>query len=94
MGKACGGLVWHVLVENGDLEGTLTENTTQESVQEAIFTNIHWKGFFLAKAAPICMGGLRGCFGYNAVTRTARAIHNTTYVYPPIFDQATREICK
>jgi hypothetical protein len=35
-------------VENGDQEGMLAENTTQESVQQAIFDNIHQKRFFLA----------------------------------------------
>jgi hypothetical protein len=82
------------LVDNGDQEGTLTKNITQESVQEAKFTNIHWKQFFLAEAAPICMGNLRGKFGYNAITRTAKAIFNGTYEYPNNFDQATTEICE
>jgi hypothetical protein len=53
MGKAHRGAVNRVLVDNGDQEGTLTKNITQESVQEAIFTNIHQKRFFLAEAAPI-----------------------------------------
>jgi hypothetical protein len=83
-----------VLVENGEQEGTLTEHTTAESVQEAIFLNIHRKQFFLAENAPICSGGLQGWFGYNAITRTAQVILAGTYVYPPDFDQATREICE
>jgi hypothetical protein len=94
MGKAHGGSVRHVLIKNGDQEGTLTENITQESVQEKKITNIHQKQFFLAEAAHICMGGLRGRFGYNAITRTARSILNGTYAFPPDFDQATKEICK
>jgi hypothetical protein len=80
-------------VENKDQEGTLTENTTQESVQQAIFDNIHRKTFFLAEVAPICTGKLRGQFGYNAVSRTAKAILNGTYVYPEDFDQAMKVIC-
>ena len=68
------------------------EHLTQGSVQEAIFTNIHRKRFFLAEAAPICSGGLWGQFGYNASTRTAKAILNGTYEFPPNFDQATKEI--
>jgi hypothetical protein len=55
MGKAHGGLVHWVLVDSGDQEGTLTENTTQESVQEAIFKNIHQKQFFLEEAAPYAL---------------------------------------
>jgi hypothetical protein len=92
-GKPRTGSVRRVLVENGDQEGTLTENTTQESVQQAIFDNIHRKQFFLAKAAPICTGRLRGQFGYNAVTRTAKAILKGLYVYPEDFNQVTKEIC-
>jgi hypothetical protein len=93
MGKPRAGLVRRVLVENKDQEGTLTENTTQESLQQAFFDNIHQKRFFLAEVAPICTGKLRGQFGYNAVTRTAKAILDRTYVYPEDFDQATKEIC-
>ena len=81
-------------MENGEQQGLLTEYTTVESVHEAIFSNIHCEQFFLAGNAPICTGGLRGWFGYNAVTRTAQAILAGTYVYPPDFDQATREICE
>jgi hypothetical protein len=84
MGKQRSGLVRRVLVENGDQEGTLTENITQKSVQQAIFNNIHQKRFFLAEAAPICTGKLRGQFGYKAVTRTAKAILDGTYVYPDV----------
>ena len=58
MGKARGGSAQRVLIENGDEKGTLSEHLTQESVQKAIFTNIHCKRFFLADAAPICFGGL------------------------------------
>ncbi len=94
MGKARGGAVRRVLVDNGDQEGTLTKNITQESVQEVIFTKIHRKQFFLVEAAPICTGNLKGKFGYNAVTKTAKAILNGTYEYPTDFDQATREICE
>jgi hypothetical protein len=72
MGKLHSSSIRRVLVENKDQEGTLTENTTQESVQQAIFDNIHQNRFFLAEAAPICTGKLRGQFGYNAVTRPPR----------------------
>jgi len=94
MGKARGGSVRRVLVESPDQEGVLTEYTTAEAVQDAIFSNIHQKRFYLAENAPICSGGLRRKFGYNAVTRTAQRILNGTYAYPPDFDQATREICE
>jgi hypothetical protein len=81
-------------VENRDQEGTLTENIIQESIQETIFDNIDCKQFFLAQATPICIGSLHGHFGYNAVTRTAKAILDRTCYYSPNFDKATWEICK
>jgi hypothetical protein len=81
-------------VEDENQEGMLTENITHETVQSAIFNNIHRKRFFLAEDAPICSGPLRGQFGYNAVTKTAKAILSGQYIYPPEFDQATQEICK
>ena len=81
-----------VLTESETGDGTLQEHLTQEAVEEAIFDNIHRKRFFLAEAAPICSGGLRGQFGYNATSKTARAILNGTFNFPPDFDQATKEI--
>jgi hypothetical protein len=92
MGKPRGGSVRRVLTKDGDEEGTLSEHLTEESVTEAIFTNIPRKRFFLAEAAPICSGALRGQFGYNATSRTAKAILDGTYKFPPDFDQATKEI--
>ncbi len=56
--------------------------------------NIHRKRFYLAEEAPICSGPLRGQFGYNTTTPTARAILVGTYQYPPEFDEATKEILK
>jgi hypothetical protein len=57
MGKCRGGAPQRVLVEEGQ-QGDLVENNTQESVQKAIFDNIHQKRFVLAKAASICPGNL------------------------------------
>jgi hypothetical protein len=93
MGKARNGSVRRVLVENEE-EGTLIEHATQETVEDAIFNNIHRKRFFLAEAAPACNGRLRGLFGNNAATVTAKRILNGTYTYPDEFDKATREICE
>ncbi len=83
-----------VLVEDEHQEGMLTKNITQETVQVAIFDNIHRKRFFLAEETPICSGLLWGQFGYNAVTKTAKAILAGQFIYPPEFDQATQEICE
>ena len=55
MGKARSGSVRKVLIEDED-SGTLTEQATQESVQQAIFDNIHRKRFYLEEAAPACNG--------------------------------------
>ena len=93
MGKARNGSVRRVLVENEE-EGTLTEHITQESIEEAIFNNIHQKRFSLAEVAPACNGRLRGLFGYNAATVTAKRILNGTFDYPDNFDRATKEICE
>jgi hypothetical protein len=93
MRKARNGSVRRVLVED-DTEGTLMEFTTKEAVEEAIFTNIHRKRFYLAETAPACNGRLCGLFGYNAATVTAERILNGSYDYPDDFDQATREICE
>jgi hypothetical protein len=93
MGKARSGLVRKVLIKNED-SGTLTEHATQESVQQAIFDNIHCKWFYLTEAAPACNGQLRRLFGYNATTITAKHILEGNYPYPEDFNEATREICK
>ncbi len=90
MGKARSGSVQKVLIEDEDI-GTLTEHATQESVQQAIFDNIHRKRFYLAEAVPACNGRLRG---YNATTITAARILAGTYDFLEDFDQATREICE
>jgi hypothetical protein len=71
MGKPRGESVRRVLVEDENQEGVLTKNVMQDTVQAAIFDNIHRKRFFLVEDAPICSGVLRGQFGCNAVTRTA-----------------------
>ena len=42
--------------------------TTQSTVHEAIWANIHYKHLYLAEEAPICQGQLRLDFGYNTAT--------------------------
>jgi hypothetical protein len=67
---------------------------SQEDLQNAIWTSIHRKRFYLVEEAPLCSGPLRGQFRYNAITPTAQAILAGTYQYPPEFDEATKEILK
>jgi hypothetical protein len=78
------------------LNSSVEEYVIQESVHKAIWTNIHYKRFYLAEEAPICEGQLRQHLGYNAVSNTARAILDGTYVYPDTFDEAskTKDLCK
>ena len=73
-------------------EGMVDEINGNENVHEAIWENIYYKHFYLAKEAPLCSGPLRGVFSYNAVTPTVKAILEGTYVYPPEFDEATKPI--
>ncbi len=95
MGKRQGGALHRVLVEDSQQEGNMIEYNTQESVQNAIWDNIHCMRFRLTEAAPICLDPtLREAFVYNATTKTAQAILAGTYQYPPNFDQATKEICE
>ncbi len=90
LGKPWGGACFKVQVEQ--VEGTVKEINSKEELHEAIWDNIHRKQFYLAKEAPICSGPLRGAFGYNSITPTAKAILEGTYDYSPEFDEATKEI--
>jgi hypothetical protein len=72
LGKSWGGACFKMLVEQ--VEGTVEEINSKEELQEAIWDNIHRKRFYLSEEAPIWPGPLRGAFGYNSVTPTAKAI--------------------
>ena len=72
LGKSWGGACFKVQVEQ--VEGTVEEINSKEELQEAIWDNIHRKRFYLSEEAPIWPGPLRGAFGYNSVTPTAKAI--------------------
>ena len=58
MGKIQGGSVQSVQIER-DLE-EIDEATTQSTVHEAIWDEIHRKRFYLVEQASICQGSLRG----------------------------------
>jgi hypothetical protein len=90
LGKSKGGACFRVQVAQAD--GSVQEYSGQEDLQKAIWSNIHEKCFHLAKLAPLCSGTLRGTFGYNAICQTSHEILEGTYIYPPDFDQATKEI--
>ncbi len=90
LGKPRGGACFKVQVEQ--VEGPVKEINSKEEIQKAIWDNNHRKRFYLAEEAPICSSPLRGAFGYNSVTPTAKAIPEGSYDYPPEFDEATKEI--
>jgi hypothetical protein len=46
--------VWTVQVEDG--AGGVINYETEESVQEAVFNEVHQKRYNLAEEAPICQG--------------------------------------
>jgi hypothetical protein len=79
-------------VQTSDEEGRVTEHTTQNAVQTAIWDEIHGQRFYLAEQAPICQGKLRGDFGYMAFSPVAKSVLDGTYDFPPDFDPATREL--
>ena len=79
-------------VQTSTEDGEVTEHCTQESVQHAIWNEIHGQRFYLAEQAPICQGRLRGEFGYKAFSPTAKSILDGRHVFPPDFDPATKEL--
>ena len=89
MQRQSGRSVQAVQVEQDD--GEVLEHTNQAEIEEAIWTNIHRRRFFLAEEAPICQGTLRGEFGYSANTAASRAVLDGTYVGSDI-DPATQEL--
>ncbi len=90
LGKSRGGACFKVQVAQAN--GLVQEYSGQEDLQKAIWSNIHEKRFHLAESAPLCSGTLRGTFEYNAICQTSCKILEGTYIYPPDFDQATKEI--
>ena len=70
------------------------EHVTKGDMENAIWTNIHRKRFYLAEEAPTCKGRMHKNRGYNAVSPTAQEILAGTYEYPEDFYAATRELCE
>ena len=68
------------------------ERTTQETVEQGIFSEVHNKRYTLAGEAPICNGELFQDFGYLANTPAANAVLDGTYTMPPDSDQSTAEL--
>jgi hypothetical protein len=72
--------------------GAIMEQTTQDAVEQTIFSEIHKKRYTLAGEAPICNGNLFQDFGNTAMTPASRAVLDGTYVSPPSSDAATSEL--
>jgi hypothetical protein len=90
MGQQSGRSVQSVQVaESG---GGITEHTTQNGIENAIWTNIHQRRFFLAEDAPICQGDLRREFGYLANTEAAHAVLHGEYTPSHPINPATADI--
>ncbi len=68
--------------------GLVTELSTQDLVEDAIFLEVHGTCYTLAKEAPICSGKLFDDFGYIANSTPAlKAILDRTYL--PLSDSDT-----
>ena len=52
----------------------------------------HDKRFITAEQAPVCQGRLRGEFGYQAVSESAKEVLAGTYKYATDFDPSTKEL--
>jgi hypothetical protein len=66
--------------------------TTQETVEQGIFSEVHNKRYTLAGEAPICSGDLFQDFGYLANTPASRAILDGTYKMLTDSDSATAKL--
>jgi hypothetical protein len=77
--------------------GTVEEQSglvleTKDTVEAAIFREVHDKRYTLAKEAPICSRRLFDDFGYVANTPASRAVLDRTYQAPEDSDIATKEL--
>jgi hypothetical protein len=68
------------------------ERSTQDTVKQLIFSEVHKKRYTLAGEAPICNGTLFQDFQYTASTPASRAVLNGTYTAPKDSDTATKEL--
>ncbi len=73
-------------------KGGAIEHSTQETVEQTIFSKIHNKQYTMAGEAPTCNGTLFGKFGYTPDIPALRAVLDGTYVAPQDSDTATLEL--
>ena len=79
-------------VQVEEQSGLVSESTTKDAVEEAIFREVHNKQYTLAKEAPICSGRLFDDFGYVANTPASRAVLDRTYQARANSDIAIKEL--
>ncbi len=91
MRKQHGGSVRSVQVEDED--GNTEVFSTWEEVHKAIWSNIHWKQFYLVETALICNSPLPEIFGYNADREAGEKYLPGTFNYGEAFEEATHAIC-
>ncbi len=72
--------------------GSVSESTTKDAVEDAIFTEVHDKQYALAKEAPIYSKKLFDNFGYVANTPASRAVLDGTYQAPTDSESVTKEL--
>ena len=72
--------------------GGVVEYEGQDKVEEAIWSVIHDKIFYLPEQSPICKGKLIEEFGYQANTEAGRKVLNGSYFYEEEFDEPTKEL--
>ncbi len=72
--------------------GAIMQRTTQDMVDQTIFSEIHDKRYTQAGEAPICNGALFHDFGYLANTPASRAVLDRTYKVPADSDEATAKL--
>jgi hypothetical protein len=70
----------------------IMEHTTQDTVEQTIFSKIHKKHYTLAGKSPICNGELFQDFSYTANTPALRAVMDGTYQALPNSNTNTKEL--
>ena len=73
-------------------DGVVTEHEGQDEVQNVLWSNTHDKRLITAKQVPVCHERLRGEFGYQAVSKSAKEVLDGTYEYAIDFDPSTKEL--
>jgi hypothetical protein len=68
------------------------ECTTQDTVEQTIFSKVHEKWYTLAGEAPIYNGEFVQHFGYTANTPALKAVLDRTYKAPLDAYAATKEL--